>query len=52
MRWLWPAGYDRDSKQKRKIISGMQMIIVNTISMYAPTTGKNGPEPATIFNAI
>ena len=53
MRWLlWPAGLLIGQTKKENHFWYKNDGIVNTISMYAPTTGKNGPEPATIFNGI
>ena len=53
MRWLlWPAGLLIGQTKKENHFWYKNDGIVNTISMYAPTTGKNGPEPATFFNGI
>lgn len=51
MRWLlWPAGLLIGQTEKEDNLWYKNDGIVNTVSMYAPTSGINGPEPAMLFD--
>ncbi|MBC8312248.1 MAG: lipase [Candidatus Marinimicrobia bacterium] len=53
MRWfIWPAGLLIGQSEKADKSWYKNDGIVNTTSMYAPSTGKNGPAPFKLFDGV